>query len=167
MARRALEFGKDLSGYSAVDNYMNAPTQEGWFNPKLGKAAAAIGSYGLGRFMGPSAAAMGEMAGEIGGFSGNALYNRAARPISEMAKGGRLYEALTPEGKALAATRIMTPGQISSAQKALLTVAGNTADFGAKAAATFSSDAISALARQIANKSNMVGAGIRWLAGQD
>ena len=163
IGRRVGEFAKDLSGYSAIDDYVN--NSQGVFNDKLPGAMAAIGSYGLGKFIGPSSRAIGSAVGDISNFTGNALYNRAAGPISRMGRGGRIFNTFTPEGKALASTRVMTPDQIGSAQKALLTVAGNTADFGAKAAASFSSDAINALARQIANKANAVGAGIRWMTG--
>lgn len=161
--RRVTDFAKDLSGYSAVDEYVN--NSEGIINSKLPGAAAAIGSYGIGKFIAPSSRVVGGAVNDVANFTGNAIYNSFAGPISRMSRGGRMFEASTPMGKMLASTRIMTPAQAGSAQKGLLRAAEKTADYGARAAKTFASDAINSLARQVANKANAVGAGIRLITG--
>lgn len=165
MGRRALEFAKDLSGYSSVDNYVNR--SEGIINPELAGAALAIGSYGMGRLMAPSTSAIGKAANEVGGFTGNTIFNKTAIPIQRMGRGGRMYDANTPFGPIPASTRIMSPEMYKSAQRGLLTVVGNTADFAASAAKKFSADAINRLAREMTMKENLAGSVTRTVLGMN
>lgn len=79
--------------------------------------------------------AAGKVAGKVAGPVGDATWNVAAKGISTMRGGGRLYNASTPFGKTLASTKIMNAGQKGAAMTGLETRAANIANTAERAAA--------------------------------